>query len=63
MPRLNSPTVRQYTEGSLLIDIIAPAQGALIAEGSATQRVNQDQFTREQSDAVVNQIMAGIWAN
>ena len=56
-------TVRQYTEGSLLIDIIAPAQGALIAEGSATQRVNQDQFTREQSDAVVSQIMAGIWAN
>lgn len=56
-------TVRQYTEGSLLIDIVAPAQGALIAEGSATQRINQDQFTRAQSDAVVNQIMAGIWAN
>ena len=56
-------TVRQYTEGSLLIDIIAPAQGALIAEGSATQRINQNQFTREQSDAVVSQIMAGIWAN
>ena len=54
-------TVRQYTEGSLVIDIIYPAQSMLIAEGSATQRVNNDSLTQEASDQFVNEIMASLW--
>ena len=55
-------TVRQYTEGSLVIDIVYPAGSMLIAEGSATQRVNNDTLTQEASDQFVNQIMASLWA-
>lgn len=56
-------TVRQYTEGSLVIDIIARRQGMLIAEGGVTQRINSNEFTRERSDELVEKIMASIWAN
>jgi hypothetical protein len=56
-------TVRQYTEGSLIIDLIAPGQGMLIAEGGATQRMSSNDFTREQSDKFVSKVMASIWAN
>lgn len=56
-------TVRQYTEGSLVIDIIAPKQGMLIAEGGATQRINNDQLTQERSDELVAEIMGSFWAN
>lgn len=54
-------TVRQYTEGSLVIDIVYPAQSTLIAEGSATQRVNNDTLTQEASDQFVSEIMASLW--
>jgi hypothetical protein len=56
-------TVRQYTEGSLVIDIIAPKQGMLIAEGGATQRISDDQLTQERSDELVAKIMSSFWAN
>lgn len=56
-------TVRQYTEGSLLIDIISPSRGMLIAEGTATQRISDDTLSQERSDELVGQIMASVWAN
>ena len=56
-------TVRQFTEGSLVIDIIAPKEGLLVAEGGATQRINNDQLTQERSDELVAQIMNSLWAN
>ena len=56
-------TVRQYTEGSLVIDIIAPRQGMLIAEGGATQRISTNELTQERSDELVGKVMASVWAN
>ena len=56
-------TVRQYTEGSLVIDIIAPKQGMLIAEGGATQRISNEELTQERSDELVAMVMASMWAN
>ncbi len=56
-------TVRQYTEGSMVIDLIAPAQGMLVAEGGVTQRISSNQFTQEQSNELVSSIMNSIWAN
>ena len=55
-------TVRQYTEGSLLIDIISPSRGMLIAEGTATQRISDDTLSQERSDELVGQVMASLWA-
>ena len=55
-------TVRQYTEGSLVIDLIAPKQGMLIAEGGATQRISSNELTQERSDELVSKVMASIWA-
>ena len=58
-----STTVRQYTEGSLIIDLIDPNSNRLVAEAAATSRINNTQFTQEQIDDVVGQVMARIWAN
>ena len=56
-------TVRQYTQGSLLIDLMDPATSVLIAEGGAQSRVtSSSQFTQQDVDDVVGRIMAGIWA-
>ena len=56
-------TVRQYTEGSLIIDLIDLNRGRLVAEGAATSRISDTNFTQEQVDDVVAQVMASIWAN
>ena len=57
-------TVRQYTQGSLLIDLMDPATSVLIAEGGAQSRItSRSEFTQQDVDDVVRQIMAGIWAN
>lgn len=56
-------TVRQYTEGSLIIDLIDPNANRLVAEGAATSRINNTDFTQQQIDDVVAQVMASIWAN
>ncbi len=53
-------TVRQYTQGTLLIDLIDPAANALIAEGAAQSRLRGDEVTREQIDDIVIQIMADM---
>jgi len=55
--------VRQYTEGSLLIDLIDPNQNRLVAEGAATSRISSADFTREQVEDVVSQVMTSIWPN
>ncbi len=53
-------TVRQYTQGTLLIDLINPAANALIAEGAAQSRLRSSEITQQQSDDVVGQIMADM---
>ena len=53
-------TVRQYTEGTLLIDLIDPAANAMVAEGAAQSRLRSNEITRQQSDDVVGQIMADM---
>jgi uncharacterized protein YceK len=58
-----STRVRQYTEGSLIIDLINPRSNSLVAEGAASSRISDSNFTQQQIDDVVAQVMAGIWAN
>jgi len=58
-----STHVRQYTEGSLIIDLIDPHQNRLVAEGAATSRISSTDFTREQVEDVVSQVMMSIWPN
>jgi len=50
-------TVRQYTQGTLLIDLIDPAANALVAEGAARSRLSSDQVSRQQINDIVSQIM------
>jgi hypothetical protein len=59
-----STTVRQYTQGSLVIDLIDPTSNRLVAEGGAQTRINSNtQFTQDDVNDVVGRIMASIWAN
>ena len=51
-------TVRQYTQGSLIIDLVDPATNWLVAEGGAQNRINSTEFTQQQIDDIVSQIMA-----
>jgi hypothetical protein len=51
-------TVRQFTEGTLLIDLIDPNRQALVAEGWAQSRIRSTEFTQQQADEVVGLIMA-----
>ncbi len=54
-------TVRQYTEGTLLVDLIDPASNALVAEGAAQDRIGNSEMTQPQIDKIVGSIMKGIW--
>ena len=56
-------TVRQYTQGTLLVDLIDPAANALVAEGAAQNRIRSNEITRQQADDIVGQVMVEIWAN
>jgi hypothetical protein len=56
-------TVRQYTQGTLLVDLIDPAANALVAEGAAQNRIRSNELSRQQADDIVAQIMTDIWAN
>ena len=51
-------TVRQYTEGTLLIDFIDPGKNAMVAEGAAQSRISSNVVTQQQSNDVVGQIIA-----
>jgi hypothetical protein len=53
-------TVRQYTEGTLLIDLIDPSRNAMVAEGAAQSRIRSNEVTQQQMDDVVGQIMADM---
>jgi hypothetical protein len=53
-------TVRQYTQGTLLIDLIDPAANALVAEGAAQSRLRGNDVTRVQIDDIVRKIMADM---
>ena len=53
-------TVRQYTQGTLLIDLIDPAQNVLLAEGAAQDRLRSGEITQQQANDVVGQIMASM---
>jgi hypothetical protein len=55
--------VRQYTEGSMLIDLIDPRSGTLVAEAVASQRISDTSFTQAQADKLVAGLMASVWAN
>ena len=52
--------VTNYTQGTLAIDLIDPANNVLAWEGVAQDRLRTDisQVTQEQSDDVVRQVMA-----
>jgi hypothetical protein len=50
-------TVRQYTEGSLIVDLIDPATNTLVGEGGAQNRINSTEFTQQQIDEIVSKIM------
>lgn len=54
-------TVRQYTQGSLIIDLIDTRSNALIAEGAAEGRIRSNEFTQPQADELVRGIMKDIW--
>lgn len=56
-------TVRQYTQGSLLIDLIDPRSGALVAEAAATQRISDSSLDQAQADELIGTLMASVWAN
>ena len=53
-------TVRQYTEGSLVIDLIDPATNTLVGEGGAQSRIRSTDFTQQQIDEIVGKIMSEL---
>ena len=53
-------TVRQYTEGSLIIDLIDPASNTLVGEGGAQSRISSTDFTQQQIDDTVGKIMSEL---
>ena len=55
--------VHQHSEGSMHIDLIDPGTGHLVVEGSAQSWVGDEEFTQQQIDDLVAQILNGIWPN
>jgi len=53
-------TVRQYTEGTFLVDIIDVENAALVAEAAARKRMSRDVVGMDQ--AAINSLVAGIMA-
>ena len=58
-----STTVRQYTEGSLLIDLLDPRDGSLVAEAAATERISENSLDQARANELVGKLMASTWAN
>jgi hypothetical protein len=52
--------VREYTQGTLAIDLVDAGQNMLAWEGVAQQRLSRNAagITQEQADEVINQVMA-----
>jgi hypothetical protein len=57
---MSTPTIEQYTQGVLTIDMIDPARNQLIWEGTATNRVS-DRIRENQEESVHN-FVADIFA-
>lgn len=56
-----STTVRQYTEGTLIIDLIDPATNTLVGEGAAQSRISSNaNFTQAELDEIVRKIMEDL---
>jgi len=53
-------TVRQYTEGSLIIDLIDPATNTLVGEGGAQSRIRSTEFNQQQIDEIVSKVMTEL---
>ena len=53
-------TVRQYTQGTLLIDLLDPARNTLLAEGAAQDRLRSSEITQAQANEVVAQILGDM---
>ena len=54
-------TVRQYTEGTLIIDLIDPASNTLVGEGAAQNRISSNaNFTQAELDEIVRKIMEDL---
>jgi len=53
-------TVRQYTEGSLIIDLIDPATNTLVGEGGAQNRISSTEFNQQQIDEIVSKVMSDL---
>ena len=58
---MSTPTIEQTTQGSLSIDMIDPAQNAMIWEGTATARVTDR--LRENQDEAVREFVTAILAD
>jgi len=54
-------TVRQYTQGTLIIDLIDTKNNALVAEGAAEGRIRSNEFTQAQATDLVAAIIKDIW--
>ena len=57
---MSTPTIEQYTQGVLSVDMIDPARNQLIWEGTATNRVTDS--IRENQDESVRNFIADIFA-
>jgi len=55
--------VHRQTEASMQIDFIDPGTGHLVVEGSAQHWIGDEEFTQQQIDDLVAQILNGIWPN
>ncbi len=51
-------TVRQYTQGTLLLDLIDPNANAMLAEGAAQNRLRGNELTQQQFDEIVGQLLS-----
>lgn len=56
-----STTVRQYTQGTLIVDLIDTANNMVVAEATAEGRIRSNEFTQTQSDQIISSIIKDIW--
>jgi PBP1b-binding outer membrane lipoprotein LpoB len=56
-----STTVRQYTQGTLIVDLIDTANNMVVAEAAAEGRIRSNEFTQTQSDQIISSIIKDIW--
>jgi hypothetical protein len=47
----------------MLMDLIDPRSGTLVAEAVASQRISDTSFNQAQADKLVAQLLSSVWAN